>query len=111
MTQPQPSSNELSNGAPPQPPLQQQPQQPQQKPESQQERERSKLFPKSVTMPTKVVQASQALPPPTSAIPSPATSAAASSPAKQSLARKIEVSTPKGATFDVLGSIMKDMTK
>jgi len=112
MTQPQQSSNELINGAPqPQPPLQQQPQQPQQKPESQQERERSKLFPKSVTMPTKVVQASQALPPPTSAIPSPATSAAASSPAKQSLARKIEVSTPKGATFDVLGSIMKDMTK
>lgn len=107
MTQPQQSSNELSNGAPPQPPLQQQ--QSQQKPESQQERERSKLFPKSVTMPTKVVQASQALLPPL-AIPSPATSAAAS-PAKQSLARKIEVSTPKGAAFDVLGSIMKDMTK
>ena len=28
-----------------------------------------------------------------------------------SLAQKIEVSTPKGGSFDVLGSIMKDMTK
>ena len=37
--------------------------------------------------------------------------APASAPAKQSLAKKIEVSTPKGGTFDVLGSIMKDMKK
>ena len=28
-----------------------------------------------------------------------------------SLAQKIEISTPKNSTFDVLGSIMKDMTK
>jgi len=141
--QSQQSSNELSNGAshpPSRPPSQpqspttteQQPPAPpsqQQKPESQHERERSKLFPKSVTnMPTKVVQAAQGMPPQSS--PAAATSAAttatttvpqpkvvppvvtpASAPAKQSLAKKIEVSTPKGGTFDVLGSIMKDMKK
>ena len=79
-------------------------------------------------MPTKVVQAAQGMPPQSSpaAAPSAATTATttvpqpkvvppvvtpASAPAKQSLAKKIEVSTPKGGTFDVLGSIMKDMKK
>jgi len=122
-TQPQPpqqqqSSNELSNGATqppsqPQSPSEQQPPQ-QQKPESQHERERSKLFPKSVTMPTKVVQAAQGMPPSSpkaTAAAATAVATPASAPAKQSLAKKIEVSTPKGGTFDVLGSIMKDMTK
>jgi len=92
-------------------------------------------------MATKVVQAAQGIPPsspaatpattttvatPTSA-PSKTTTVAtpaSSAPAKQSLAKKIEAvstskslakkiesSTPKGGTFDILGSIMKDMTK
>ena len=99
------SSNELSNGNP---------ETDKQKPENQQkERERSKLFPKSVTMPTKVVQAlplEVSKPDVTTTVPQATITSSPAKP-KSQLAKKIEVSTPKGGSFDVLGSIMKDMTK
>ena len=101
------SSNELSNGNPPET-------ENKQKPENQQkERERSKLFPKSVTMPTKVVQAlplEVSKPDVTTTVPQATITSSPAKP-KSQLAKKIEVSTPKGGSFDVLGSIMKDMTK
>ena len=74
----------------------------------------SKLFPKST--PTKLNAATN----PTSTKEATSTSTTTTvvppkSPQQKStnlsLAQKIEVSTPKGGSFDVLGSIMKDMTK
>lgn len=67
----------------------------------------SKLFPR-VTTPIK--NASQQTTQQT-VLSSPMTQQKESASAMSNLAKKIEVSTPKGGTFDVLGSIMKDMTK
>ena len=72
----------------------------------------SKLFPKSNT-PNKLNNATSNPPPTTKteASPTKTTSGPTATPSSLSLAQKIEVSTPKGGSFDVLGSIMKDMKK
>ena len=78
----------------------------------------SKLFPKSIAMPvkavttpTKTIPVTVPIPAETGSIPAPAVPAATPVPGASSFAKKIEVSTPKSGTFDVLGSIMKDMGK
>lgn len=72
----------------------------------------SKLFPKSNT-PNKLNNATSNPPATTKteATPTKTPSGPTTTPSSLSLAQKIEVSTPKGGSFDVLGSIMKDMKK
>ena len=67
----------------------------------------SKLFPKSINKMNNATTGTPLATPCTTGTPTKTTTATPS----LSLAQKIEVSTPKGGTFDVLGSIMKDMTK
>lgn len=79
----------------------------------------SKLFPKSTptklnaaTNPTSTKEATSTMSTTTTVVPPPQSPQKSSSTSTNlSLAQKIEVSTPKGGSFDVLGSIMKDMTK
>ena len=77
----------------------------------------SKLFPKSTptklnaaTNPTSTKEATSMMTT-TTVVPPQSPQRSSSTSTNLSLAQKIEVSTPKGGSFDVLGSIMKDMTK
>ena len=78
----------------------------------------SKLFPKSTptklnaaTNPTSTKEATSTMTTTTVVPPPQSPQKSSSTSTNLSLAQKIEVSTPKGGSFDVLGSIMKDMTK